>query len=102
MSTIHLEAVPGRMLPVPGKRAAFYGYARIKPNAKDAPTPAHAVPGGHGYVIGPAFQAPARSDGVPADAYLRRAVLRGDLRIASSLDAAPKPRRASSGEEKSQ
>lgn len=88
--TIYLEAVPGRLLSIPGRPGHFYGLARAREGNVEPVV--HSVPGGHDYVRGPAFAAPARAhDGQPTDIFLRRALQRGDLARAAQ-PAAPKRR----------
>ena len=84
MSKIPLQAVPGRCCPVPGKRSRFYGLRA----ARAGETVVHSVPGGVEYASAGEFEVEGRADGTPRDAYLRRAVLRGDLALAPAT--APK------------
>lgn len=84
MSTIHLEAVSGRVLPVAGRRAEFYGLRRD--DGADESAVAHRVPDGHAYVSAGPFPVEALGD-LPRDSYLRRAVLRGDLRVVTPTAA---------------
>lgn len=94
MAMIQLEAVPGRALPVPGRRAEFYGMRRVvgDPSAEVVLS----VPGGHRYISTGPFEVEARGD-APRDAYLRRAVIHGDLRVVTP--EAPTPMAAPSDTE---
>jgi hypothetical protein len=86
MPPTHLvEAVPGRLCPVPGFRGRFFGMAKAPAGTPDSDI-VHRVPEGLAYVsVGPVS--------VPSTPYVRRALLRGDLREAtppaSKKSAAP-------------
>lgn len=91
MPPTHLvEAVPGRLCPVPGFRGRFFGMAKAPAGMPDSDL-AHRVPDGLAYVrTGPVE--------VQSTPYVRRAIARGDLREATP--PAPKKSATTAREER--